>query len=164
MEPFNFEKVYEELARPLDNREVPTNPFGPMLLKVLLEDDGIFIIGTLPPSAMLPFFMSNEGAEHLRQLIDQMLSKQGESFCIVQTHECHMKTVTAAGEELEAMKDKRLNHDPDAQHGIVLIIHHKSGKRIGCLPIDEKRFSHYAPLLPAEAELLNVNVGAKPLH
>ena len=164
MEPFNFEKVYEELARPLDNRPVPIKPFGPILLKVILEENEVFVIGSLPPAVILPFFLEDEGTERLTQLIEQMLSRREDNFCIVKTHECHIKTVQdQTEEEMEEMRDKRLTHDPSAQHCIVLVIYHKSGVRIGCLPIDENRVSHYAPLLP-ESGIINVKVDAKPIH
>lgn len=165
MEHFDFQRVYEEFARPFDNRSVPTNPFGPVLVKSVLEDEGVFIVGMLTPAVMLPFFMSDDGAEYLQQLIDNMLSTQADNFCIVKTHECHVKMVDTEDQTvLEAMKEKRLTYDPSAQNCIAMMIYHKTGVRAGCLPIDQQRVSHYAPMLPKGTEFSNVKTDANPLH
>lgn len=145
MEQFNFEEVYENLARPLDNRPVPTDPFGPMLVKVLLEEDGIFILGTLQPDAMNSYFSSIEGADLLASMIDQMLEKQGKDFCIVKVYECYGD---AAG----------------VHKGIALCIHHRTGRRVGYLPIDDGRVSHYAPMMDEDTELVPVQTNQEPLH
>jgi hypothetical protein len=146
MSDFKFEQVYETLARPLDNRPVPTDPFGPMLVKVLSEEDGIFVLGTLQPAAIQAYFASEEGTEHLAYLIEEMLGKQGKDFCIVKVYECY-------------------NDASERTHkGIALCIHHKSGIRMGYLPIDSDRISHYAPLLDENVELVPVRIDVKPLH
>lgn len=145
MEPFKFEVVYEALTSPLDNQPVPTNPFGPILVKVLLEDDGIFILGTLQPDAIKTYFTSDEGAEHLAFLIDQMLSKQAEAFCIVKVYECYT----------DAERTDR---------GIAISVHHQTGVRMGCLPIDAERISHHAPMLAENVEFVAVKIPQEPLH
>lgn len=165
MNKTDFEKVYDAMAKPLDNRHIPVNPFGPILVKILLEEDDVFIIGSLPRSVMLPYFTTDEGVAHLDHLIAEIIAKQGDDFYVLKAYECHTKLIKVESMEAgEALKDKRLNQDPAATHCIAMILYHKTGKRMGVMEIDTNRVAHYAPLLPDDTQSADIKVNAKPLQ
>jgi hypothetical protein len=99
----------------------------------------------LQPDAIKTYFTSDEGAEHLAFLIEQMLAKQGENFCIAKVYECY-------GDATKLIK------------GIAISIHHKTGVCMGYLPIDEDRISHYSPLMDENVEFVAVKITQEPLH
>lgn len=161
----NFEKVYEEMARPLDKRQLPLEPFGPILVKIRLEDGEVIIVASLPPEALIPYFSSDEGREIMEHLIAEIIAKEGDDFYLLKAFECYTKVIEHPEDDtVNALKDKRLDRDPTAQHSVCLGLYHKTGSRTGILRIDEKRVLHYSPMLPDNAVPINIKSNAKPLH
>lgn len=157
MQHFDFEKVHEYFCRIYENQRIDERPFGPLLAKIIVEDDLFFIVGVLGAAAILPYFLSEDGKERLQELIAGLLQNQDENFCVVQLQEGHMKT---AKDGVIVMPDELVSSDASHQNCIILSIHHKTGVRFGCLPIGPGRVARYAPLLEAG----QVKIENSPLH
>lgn len=161
----NFEIVYEAVARPLDKRQLPPEPFGPLLVKILLEDGEVIIVASLPPEVIVPYFSSDEGREIMESLIAEIIAKEGDDFYMLKAFECYTKVIEHPEDDaVNVMKEKRLDIDPTAQHSVCMVLYNKSGQRTGILKIDDERVLHYATMLPDYAVPITVKADAKPLH
>ncbi len=159
---FPFEMVYDKLAKSLDGKDLTELPFGPYYLREKVVDGDVYVTGFSPLDFILNFFLVEGGQEKLYELTKKELADSDDDQCAVLAHEGHFKIAPdAAGAALEAMKDKGLSQDPNAQHAVVIIVFHKSGQRMGFCPIDANRVVSYGPMEKhEEQDIYHVKIGA----
>lgn len=156
---FQFEKVYDHFAKPMDG-EVLEYPFGPFMFMVDEPTSDTPKGKMLPRLITLALMASEDGNEKINELAAKLIANEDENFCVVLIHEGHVKKMKDPTPEQEIeLKKRGLIKDPNAKHVASIRIFHKSGSVAGFCPLDAERRATYAQLERNEG-LLQVNIGA----
>lgn len=161
---FPFQKVYDQYTKPLDGIQLEANPpFGPVLMTIKMVDGKPKILGLIPPIVTLAFFIKQNGKELLDEFINgKMKAEDNDDLCMVLMHEGFMKWPNGDmnEEQKQAMRQKGLMNDPQARYVILVCIYHRSGMRVGFLPLSNSKRISYAPMLDDdEPTLIHVSNG-----
>lgn len=157
---FQFEKVYDYFAKPLNGSQLEF-PFGPYMFMVNHPMSAKPKGSMVPQIVVLSLMAQPKGNESIDRLAMAYLQDNGDDFCIALVHEGYVKKIEDVTPEQQIeLQKKGLSKDPNAQLAAMIRIYHKTGSAAGFCPMNKERRATYMPLEPEES-VIHVNVGAE---
>lgn len=162
---FDFTTAYDFFAKKLGGEVAPEDPYGPLLGLLTLKDGKVLVKKIVATELALIYFLLPTGREQLEKQITTWLQAIGEDDFIALIHEGHVKLQNDdfPAEHIEGIKQMGLMHDPTATHCIHISIYHKTGTRMGFMPLAEDRKVTYAALIDEDPVVHHVHLGADQL-
>lgn len=150
--PFPFESVYEQLARALLLKGLPTDgDVPPVLMIIATNSAGTIVDMDHMPLAQL--FADNAGKDVAGRLLSSIVPHLPPHACAVLVSEAYTRSTTK--EPDENWKDVRkkipdnLADDPESTEILLIQLYRPDEVRMGGLPILPGRQLKYMPLHPA---------------